>query len=209
MIFWAIFWGKPRNGCGTALGVTMKDYRNLISELISRLMNSDPDDVRATLEPLWGAIDPESLFAVAPYLKFVQSLSRREMNAAQRFLFLIAQALRHGLEVTGAVDRANRVVIPLRLMRDFFGTVAARLVIKVRREVPELPIEEAILSLHKFVMSVQSADIIKKNDSSIEISDRVRSEWQATRKQLSQLWIAVENEKQPDTSSGPRDPASG
>jgi hypothetical protein len=96
-------------------------------------------------------------------------------------------------------------------MRDFIGTVLARILIKAGRAALEMPLEASISILHDLVMRVQFADITKKSDDRFVFSERVRTEREAAKKKLSELWAEeqAESENQPDTVNGPPDPASG
>jgi hypothetical protein len=186
-------------------------YRNLISDMIVQFTKGDRKYVYARVKKAWRLVKPASAFATTPYVDLVESLSVDEMRRAHDSLALVADAIRHWAELIAPVDQITRVMLPVWLMHKGVGTLIARLVIVTGRNVPKLPIEKTILSLHDFVMRVQSADITKKNDYIVEFSDRVRSEWQATKEQLSQLWIAAQDESanQPGTLTGPPDPASG
>lgn len=186
-------------------------YRNQIAELIIRLTKADRKGVYRDIDRLWTEIDPASMLPTTSSIKLVESISLQELEAVQRSVAQVARILRHTLQLVSPTDRVQSVIVPLTLMRDLIGPVIAKLLVHTKRAIPEMPLEKTISSLHDFVMSVQSTDINKKNDHSVEFSEQVRIEWQATRKQLSQLWIAVREQSanQPVTLNGSRDPASG
>lgn len=165
-------------------------YRIHLSELIVLVTKANRISVYAEVEKVWKLFDPASLFSITAYIEFVESLSVQEMNAAQESLAYVASALQHFLGIASPLDRVNRVILPLRLMRDLLGTFIARTVIMVSGAESESPIQQTISSVHDFAIRVQSTDIYHKNDGTIEFSDRVRDEWETTKKHLSQLWMA-------------------
>ena len=166
-------------------------YRYQLAELIIALMKADRKVVYGELDRRWAEIDPVAIFAATGYKGFVESLSVAEMRGAQTSLTLVTHALQHLLGVAAPLDPVNRVVLPLKLMRDVFGPLVARCVIKATQIAPEIPLRQSISTLHDFVLSVQSTDINQKVDGSVVFSERVRGVWQTTAKQLSQIWTAT------------------
>jgi hypothetical protein len=157
-------------------------YRYAIADLMIGLTRADRKSFYRRIDAVWADMDPASLFAITPYLGLVESMSLEELSAAHKSLTEVASALRHVVVLSGVADRVNAAVIPVVLMGDFLGTLVARILVKAAREAPELPLKESLSTLHGLVTSVQFTDIAKKNDNSIELSDRVRREWQATKK---------------------------
>jgi len=162
-------------------------YRNQISELIVRLTKADRKIVYEQIDGLWAVIDPTTSFAIAPFMAFVKSMSQRELKAAQKSVANVAHTLQHALQLGGLADRVACVIGPVRLMQDFFGPLVVRTLIMTNRAAPELPVGQALSTLCDFVNSVQSTDIIHKNDGGIVVSGRIRIEWEATKKRLGQL----------------------
>jgi hypothetical protein len=186
-------------------------YRNQIAELITRLTKADRKRVYRRIDRMWAAIEPASIFAITPSIEFVESISLRELHAAQRSVTSVTTMLRHALQLNGLTGHIPSVIRPLALMRDFLGPLVAKSVIKVNREIPELPLEQTILSLQDFVMGVQSTDIAQKNDGSIHFSERIQIEWRVANKKLLRLWIRARNKSanQPATPNGHPDHGSG
>jgi hypothetical protein len=189
-----------------------ESYRNQVAELVVRLANADRRGVYAAIDSVWEKFDPASIFAVTPSIELVKSMSRRELDAAQRSVAHVASMLSHALQlVSGPTDHIPRVIAPLALMRGFLGASVVKALFLANEVTPRMPLGETISTLHGFVMRVQSTDIAKKNDYSLEFSERMRIEWQAARKQLSELWITARKQSanQAGTLNGPADPASG
>ena len=165
-------------------------YKNQIAELIIRLAKADRDEVYEWIDDVWKVLDPASLFAITPSIKFIQSISQQERNAANESLVDLASALQQALELV-PIDRVNRVMIRVAVMGDFLGPLVAKLRIQVSRQISALPFRQIFLLLHDFVKGVQSTDIITKTDGTLGISERARMEWEATKKKLSQLLTPI------------------
>jgi hypothetical protein len=184
-------------------------YRYAIAELIIESSNTNRRKFYRRFDRMWADADPASLFAITPYLELVRSMSPAELTAAHKSLARVASMLRRVVELSGSDDRVGTVVIPMALMRDFLGTLIARILIKASRALPDLPLEESILALHDLVQSVQLVDINKKSDGRFVFSERVYIQWEATKKNLSQLWEHVLKRRKLATLNGPPEPASG
>ena len=203
-VAFALPWWKElreidREGIANLLGDTQEwlrddenrddeSYRNAIAELVIGLTQSDRRSFYRWFDHLWREIDPKSLLAIAPYIELVQSMSLDELDAAQESLVGVSNMLCHAAQLLGSADRVNAVVIPVMLMRNFVGTLLVRIVIKVGRAAPEIPLEQSISILYYLVMRVQYTDITKETDGCIVFSERIRAEWEATKKKLSELW---------------------
>jgi hypothetical protein len=164
-------------------------YRYAVADLIIRLAGADRKGVYRQIEWIWKKVDPVEIFAITRSLKFVRSISLRELNAAQRSVAQVARMLRHSLQMSGPTDRVSRVTLPLLLMRGIVGPVIVKVVIHAKRLAPELPLQETISTLHDFVMKVQLTDIDEKNDN----INRARIKWGATQKKLRQIWSPILN----------------
>lgn len=167
------------------------DYRNHVSEVIVRIFNTDRRNTYKNVSRAWTLLDPPSALAIGPSIEVIESFSIPELRAAQKSLALVARALQHGLLISTPLGDVNRVVLPLRLMRDFIGRLLAKSLIVADRSDIKWPLEDSISVLHGFAMQVQSTDIVHKADGSFVFSERVRSEWQSTKKKLSDLWNAM------------------
>jgi hypothetical protein len=119
-------------------------YRNEIAELVIRLTKADRKGVYESLDWLWVQLDPVSIFAITPSIEFIGSLSPLELEAAQRAVASVAAMLRHVFQLGDPTARIPAVLAPLILMQDFLGTLIAKSVIKVNREIPELPLGDLI-----------------------------------------------------------------
>jgi hypothetical protein len=185
-------------------------YRNEIAELVIRLTNEDRNSVYKWVDELWDRLDPVSIFAITPSIEFIEALSSTELETAHRSLVSVAAILLHAFQLGGTTDRVVLVIGRVALMHGFLGALVARALFLAKEMTPRMPLQETISTLHTFVMRVQYTDIAKKNDYRLEVSERVRIEWKATRQQLSQLWTAARNagSDQPEMT-GPPDPASG
>jgi len=190
-------------------------YRYAIADLIIGLAKIDRKSFYRWIDDVWADIDPASLFAITPYLELVQSMSLEELDAAQESLASVTNMIRRAVELFGSADCVNAVVIPLLLMKDFLGTMIARILIKTNRAIPEMPLEETIALVHDVVMRVQLPDITKKSDGGVVFAERMHIEWEATKKKLSQVWeerrerwrSRIENQRA--SLNGRRDPDSG
>lgn len=163
-------------------------YRDLVADVLVRLTGADGVSVHLWVDEIWAAIEPVSVFSITAYTGFVRSLSVQEMRVAQESLIQVVHMLQQTFQLFGVVDDRLRLVMTLRLMRDFFGPLVARTVILCHRNAPELPIRETISAIHTFVLSVQSIDINKKEDGALLVSERVRTEWKETKQKLTALW---------------------
>ena len=171
-------------------------YRNGVAELVIRLFGVDRSSVYCEIDRLWNKIDPVSIFAITPSIEFVESLTRQELDAAQKLLAQVAHMLCHALQLSGPTYCVPQVIAPLLLMRDFIGPLVVKIAIRTKRDAKHLPLEQTISTLHDFVMSVQYADIYRETDDIPVFSDRVRGEWESTEEYLFQLWIvALKNRK--------------
>ncbi len=164
------------------------DFRSHVLEFIVRKFNTDEKSTRKNIRRMWILIDPRSALAIGPSIKLIQSFSVAELRRAQNSLTLVARALQHGMLISTPLDDVSRVFLPIKLMRDFIGTSLAKLLIMTNRSDCKLPIEESIVVLHRFVMRVQSTDIIDKTDVIPACSASVRSEWELTKKYLANIW---------------------
>lgn len=163
-------------------------FRNQVSELIIRLTSADRKNVFKHVDEIWAAIEPMAIFAITPSIALIKSMSQRELTAAHLSVGNVARTLSHVSQLTGMADPVARVIVPLRLMKDFFGPLVVRAVTMTNRKAPDLPLEQTISSLCDLVNSVQSIDIIEQNDSRILLSERVKANWGATKTKLGRLW---------------------
>jgi len=167
-------------------------YRNEVAELIIRFANPDKKWVYDFVDWIWEEFDPASIFTVTQSTSFIESLSSRELQNAQESVTSVAHILRHGLHLTGMGDRRSSTIAVVTLMGGFLGNWIAKSVIKVNRDFPNIPFPQTISAFENFLRGVQSADIVEKNGSHIVFNDRVRGEWETTKKHLSQLWTSAE-----------------
>ena len=208
--FAVIWWGKlPKEDQSVIhefLGATQEwlrnederdsdDYRNHIAEMIVGIFKTNKRSTYRDVRRIWTFLDATSALAIGPSIEVIGSFSVSELEAVRKSLALIARALQHGLQLSSPLDDVSRVVLPVKLMRDFIGTSIAMLLIMTNRNSLKWPLEDSISALHSFVMRVQSTDIIKKTDDGLAFSDRARGEWESTTKHLSMLWAAPETTK--------------
>jgi hypothetical protein len=168
-----------------------EDYRNHVSEMIVRLFRTNGSNTYRNVRRIWTLLDPSSTLAIGPSIEVIKSFSVPELKTAHISLALVARTIQHSLQISTALGDINRVVLPLKLMRDFIGSSLAKSLIMANRSGINLPLENSISALHSFVMCVQSTDIIHKTDGSLDLSGRIHSEWESTKEKLSDLWNAM------------------
>lgn len=185
--------------------------RDLISQLLPKIVRAKASTVQETVDSIWRMLDPTSIFAFDAYSEFVRSISAEELTGAQESLARTAAALGHSIGTLTSLDRVARVRIPALLMREIIGTALARLVIVERRELTNMPIQGTILSICNFLMRVKSTDISTKPDGQFVFTERMLGEWKNTTKELAVLWNPKDTLDQVPISdpAGSNDPVIG
>jgi hypothetical protein len=176
-----------------------EDYKNLIAQGLDAIgegfgKSLAPSDTsfRDVLEGFWDDIDVPAILRSSRSIEFVQSMSVAELDFAHASLTQIRRAFAHWSSIFDAsTDRGMRVMMETKIMYGMVGPFVAKALIALNRAYPELPFARTIALLHDHIHNVKSSDILRREDGTMVVSERVRNEWQTVKETLSRLWDAA------------------
>lgn len=172
-------------------------FRNRIAEILTAIDESKYStvlpsaDLYKLVEGFWRKTDYSTIFAVDSSMDFVQSLTESELETARKSLKKIRQSIQHGLELRDCSIGQYESVRHQVAVMESLGPFVAKTMISLQRQYPDWPLVESISTLHTFVMSVKSEDLLQNKKNSALLSRRVHRTWQTVTRDLAQLWSPV------------------
>lgn len=172
-------------------------YRNRQAESLTAIDESSYDialptkDLYELVEAFWKKTDYSTIFRIEPSIEFVRSLAESELETSRRSLTEIRQMIQHGLQLLdGSIGKCESIKKQLVVM-DGLGPFVAKAMLSLERKYPDWPLVESISTLHAFVMSVKSEDLLKQKKKRALLSQRVHNRWQTVTQDLAQLWSPI------------------
>lgn len=172
-------------------------FRNQIAEILTAIDDSKYStvlpsaDLYKLVEGFWRKTDYSTIFTVDSSMDFVQSLTESELETARKSLKKIRQSIQHGLELRDCSIGQYESVRHQVAVMESLGPFVAKAMISLQRQNPDWPLVESISTLHTFVMSVKSEDLLQNKKNSALLSRRVHRTWQTVTRDLAQLWSPV------------------
>lgn len=148
------------------------------------------------IEFVWKVLNIPSFFRPAQSMEFIQSMTELELSIAQLPLIQVREMLEHQFTLTNveSIPLAAEIA-PTRIMQSFIGPMLTKLLIRLSREAPELPVARSISTIHDYVMELELEDISREEKWQLKYSERASKKWQKTTKGIAEIWHTAVTEK--------------
>lgn len=179
-------WLYSQDGDSESLHLALVEFFSILA-VPRPTQVSEKSEIYEKSKRLVDVLQPEKFLQSEYVIERVSSISETEAGSINSVLKCFREAISHWCRVVENATYRQSVEIATQLMHRLLGPLLVHGILLLRESYPELPIEESVRALHRFIMGVKSTNI-QQHKCGPKFSQRFHDEWREAKGQIEQLW---------------------